>query len=329
MTAQFSDSLLWEGESWDILGELPLCNDPRIEDRPVTGRNTACARGYVATWGVVDDRLMLSSVKGKYALRNGQGLPATWVSTVVRAVDGVQQSYVHSGYESEYSGVVELDIVAGTVRRSRHVDGATEHRGISEHTPVWESMPEWPGLFPAWRRGDTAPGRPFDTAPVRASFHDRALRVRAARERSSKRLRPGELALSAGMTPNKGGQLAEWERGHRDLDAAKIRAVCTALGITETEVAQLRAQDGTDFDDAWAAWADTPIVPVLQVQAFGGVRYSVDRPFADRTEAENWVRQVAALTWRPMRLFLDRRNHLDVDGMGMNANWTVVSCPTA
>ena len=86
--------------------------------------HTACWRGYVGRWEIVDDRLYLVSIEGR--LSNGE--PATveslfpgsgnrilahWLSDEVRLTDGERLKYSHTGYESVYERDIFLTFKEG------------------------------------------------------------------------------------------------------------------------------------------------------------------------------------------------------------------------
>jgi hypothetical protein len=88
MTIQATDRLLFEGVPCRLKTELHLRADPRVskvsddEARASCSAyfTTACWRNFVAQWQIVDGRMYLTHVAGKYRLADGGPLAADWVS---------------------------------------------------------------------------------------------------------------------------------------------------------------------------------------------------------------------------------------------------------
>jgi hypothetical protein len=143
-TAQQGDMLLLDGKKYSIYTN-PLA--PYLEANP--GKlpksdviSTALWRGYVATWEVKDDHLLLidvsilksvskngeketstelSSVMSKM-FPNEKTVAASWFSGHVIIPDGKLVQYVHMGYGSTYEKYIVLRIEKGAVTRKWNPD---------------------------------------------------------------------------------------------------------------------------------------------------------------------------------------------------------------
>jgi len=118
MTAQFSERLSWNGK------KLAMCSEPLGFWLSANGRNlrfamssTACWRGYIGSWKIINDRLYLVGFEahseegaplGIEDLFPGyeKGVFAHWVTREVRCPQGKMLDYVHMGYASTY----EMDL---------------------------------------------------------------------------------------------------------------------------------------------------------------------------------------------------------------------------
>ena len=331
MTAQMGDRFLWNGERRSLMGELPLpaarWGITERDDHSLM--NTACWRGYVATWEVRGDELLLTDLDGRFELLGGP-IPAVWISGVLRLAAGPVQSYVHMGYSTTFEAVIELDVRDGKVTRWRRLDAPPgeedpdpfwSNGGIGPDTPAWEWLPEWQELFQGASceaiRGGSEPG-----PPTRDPFVQRGVRARIREERARRRLRFGQLVKLAGLPPSKGGKLAQFERGGPKLHDGMISAVCAALGVSAEEQEALRAEDDAAFQAAWNTWADEPVAPSLSISAGGGWgqehRYSVPDGLRDHLAAmTEWAAASARLAWRPVVLTTSRRRSLWLDSDGV------------
>lgn len=139
MTAQVSERLIFEGS------EYSMCSEPLGDFFGFGGRrpefrspHTACWRGYVGTWEVIDGRLYLTQLKGW--LKNGdeatletvfpgygERVFAHWFTDTVRLPQGKQLKYVHMGYGSTYERDLLLRFSKGElIERSVRENGTGE-----------------------------------------------------------------------------------------------------------------------------------------------------------------------------------------------------------
>jgi len=331
MTAQIGDRFLWLGERHSLMGELPLPATrwgvaPRDDH---SWMNTACWRGYVATWEVRGDEFLLTDLDGRFELLGGP-IPAVWISGVLRLAAGPVQSYLHMGYSTTFEAVIELDVRRGRVTRWRQLDAVPcaedpdplgSNGGIGPGTPAWEWLPEWQDLFLGASHEAVREGHE-SWAPTAAPFRQRGVRARIRQERARRRLRFGELVKLAGLPPSKGGKLAQFERGGPKLHDTMISALCAVLGVSAEDQEALRAEDDAAFEAAWNAWADEPVVPSIAVAAGGPFgrehRYfAPDEIRGDLSAMKGWATSCARLAWRPVVLTTSRRRSawLDLDGI--------------
>lgn len=139
-TAQFPDRLLYNGKSEGIFSTPLEQYFEKVGTRPkwLTEMNTACWRGYVASWEIRDDRLYLQKiVRDEYDPKRddffeqditkrifpNRSLPieATWFSGVIRLPQGKELEYIHMGFESIYEKDHFLEVENGILRKIRIV----------------------------------------------------------------------------------------------------------------------------------------------------------------------------------------------------------------
>lgn len=131
MTAQASEILILDGEMnlmrtqpldryFEISGHRPALNSP----------HTACWRGYIGTWEIVDNRLYLVAFKGwrpdysemdltdLFPECSGKVL-ASWFSGKVELPTGKLLQYIHHGYASIYEKSIILKFRKGVLRSRR------------------------------------------------------------------------------------------------------------------------------------------------------------------------------------------------------------------
>lgn len=127
MTAQFPEVLILDGQKHALCTE-PLARYLRSAsiDRVFGPSNSACWRGYIGTWEVVENRLCLTAIEGN--LKSGEianletifpnatgPVFAHWFSGVLRIPQGEVLEYVHGGYESTYERDLLLKFEAGVL----------------------------------------------------------------------------------------------------------------------------------------------------------------------------------------------------------------------
>ncbi|MFZ4481664.1 MAG: hypothetical protein ACOYNZ_17415, partial [Rhodoferax sp.] len=134
MTAQIADCLTFQGQDYRLFAE-PLSlwlNKRRNRNIRFQRISTACWRGYVARWEVVDDRLFLTNISGHF--QDGRELSvadlfpddpelvlADWVTGTVRCPFGARLKYSHAGYSSIYEHDLILRFQDGVLMEYRTV----------------------------------------------------------------------------------------------------------------------------------------------------------------------------------------------------------------
>lgn len=137
MTAQVHERLILDGESVTMNFCPPLPeNHPRIYDKGQGGVNTACWRGYVATWEIRDGHLYLVAIQGRYGFREGEPLLAEWFTGELRVPRGKMVFYVHMGFGSRYERELFIQIEKGVVGARREIDPGERMRRY------WEDLAE-------------------------------------------------------------------------------------------------------------------------------------------------------------------------------------------
>jgi len=129
MTAQLPERLIFEGL------EHAMCSNPLHDYFALGGprpdfrhSSTACWRGYVGTWEVIEGRLYLIALTGR--LNGGEQATietvfpgyrervfAHWVTGTVRLPQGKLLEYVHLGYASTYERDLLLQFRRGELIR--------------------------------------------------------------------------------------------------------------------------------------------------------------------------------------------------------------------
>jgi hypothetical protein len=125
MTAQFTERLVYDGKA------VAMCTEPLAAYFAGGGANpgfvrwsSACWRGYVGSWAIMDGQLYLTELEG--VLSNGEkatlnsvfpaamgAVLADWYSGVLKIRKGELQRHVHGGYASVHEGDLYLRIRKG------------------------------------------------------------------------------------------------------------------------------------------------------------------------------------------------------------------------
>lgn len=134
MTAQVHDRLIYKGQHFDLAAEPlhPWLARRRNKHVGFKRRTTACWRGYVASWEIVEDRLYLVDIRANFAdgraatladlfPETPQRVPATWFTGELRCPTGRLLGYIHSGYSSIYEQDLFLRFEQGVLLEERTV----------------------------------------------------------------------------------------------------------------------------------------------------------------------------------------------------------------
>ncbi len=151
MTAQFSEKLNWSGK------KLAMCSEPLDFWLSANGLNlqfgmssTACWRGYIGSWEIINDRLYLIGFDARtedgkpLGLEDlfpgySKGVFAHWVTREVRCPQGKMLDYVHMGYASTYEMDLYLTFIKGYLVSKRletngkAKEGSTDGYGVAAH----------------------------------------------------------------------------------------------------------------------------------------------------------------------------------------------------
>jgi hypothetical protein len=172
MTAQMNDSFEYQGVSFDLVGmKGEGLFDPATEQIFCRPMHTACWRGYIASYAVVDDELRLAKLEmtpiDPTKLPRVYGREPTSVTTYGQATyeardvrvpftgglllarDFVRELYVHMGFHPawKYRVVFELIIEDGRVlRQLDRSEAMAEVRATLSKKPLSPTTTEEPQL---------------------------------------------------------------------------------------------------------------------------------------------------------------------------------------
>lgn len=133
-TAQAGDILIWGKDTFRLYSNpLESRNDidsirARLNDMGALWCSTACWRGYIATWEIINDELYLVNICADFSdtieinlekllpgeVYNGR-VKASWVTDTLVVPQGECIFYIHSGYQSVYEKESEIMIRDGKV----------------------------------------------------------------------------------------------------------------------------------------------------------------------------------------------------------------------
>ena len=156
MTAQFREVLFYKGEKMGMAEEplRPYLNTS--EDITLRSNCSACWRGYVGNWEIIDDKLYLTDLKfgfnEKEDLEMSDLFPgqskvfAEWYSGEIRIPTGKMLEYIHMGYGSIYEKDIYLEIEEGCLIGEREEDNRAKHRKYLEEQIKEKQKKSW------WKR---------------------------------------------------------------------------------------------------------------------------------------------------------------------------------
>ncbi len=142
MAAQLPDIIYYDGIRMDLYSNpLELYWDQNNK-RPDFETSKECKRGYVATWEIRDDILLLKSLEAKikkryflfwkkiipYSLKmlfkkaGDRAVTATWFTGKIRIPQGNRTFYVHDGYESRFEREMLITIQKAKVLKTVVLD---------------------------------------------------------------------------------------------------------------------------------------------------------------------------------------------------------------
>lgn len=144
MTAQAAERLKYKGD------ELMMCSCPlggylisSPKEWSFAAWSSACWRGYIGRWEVIDGRLYLTELNGD--LKSGEsvtletmfpgyadGVFAHWFSGTVRCPQGKLLNYIHGGFASTYEKDLFLEFKSGVLVSENTVVNGVAEEGASE-----------------------------------------------------------------------------------------------------------------------------------------------------------------------------------------------------
>jgi len=134
MTAQIPESLSFEGQNLHIFAEplRPWLALRRNKSIRFKRRNSALGRGYIGHWEVIDGRLYLVGIEGKFSddkdatiadlfPESPERVFAAWFTGELRCPRGKMLGYSHAGYSSIYESDLFLRFEKGICVEQRTV----------------------------------------------------------------------------------------------------------------------------------------------------------------------------------------------------------------
>ena len=137
-TAQISDTLVYQGEIYNLhTNPLEPYFEKHPDKRPESG-STALWRGYVATFGITNNLLVMTEIEVENVIRNDEGkydygfksikddlfpdissLPIDWFSGILVLPYGELEEYVHMGYGLTFSNYILLEVNNGKIGKEK------------------------------------------------------------------------------------------------------------------------------------------------------------------------------------------------------------------
>lgn len=145
MTAQIGDKIHYKGMRYSLSSEPLSAYLLKNKINKFKELNTACWRGYVAEWEVVDNKLYLVDIRFSYSPRKritietedsltemGKLFPgqtkvhANWVSSTLIIKTGKLVEYIHMGYESVYEITIYLKFENGVLIENEVINNTSK-----------------------------------------------------------------------------------------------------------------------------------------------------------------------------------------------------------
>ncbi|MBC8767364.1 hypothetical protein H4O18_05105 [Arenibacter sp. BSSL-BM3] len=128
MTAQIKERLLIDGEEYGMATEPLAVYLQELQPKPkLILFSTACWRGYIGSWELINNRLYLVDFSGKiedekivdvgldYLFPGKKRVFAQWFSGTIRVPHGKVIKYVHADYLTEYEDEFLLKFKEGSL----------------------------------------------------------------------------------------------------------------------------------------------------------------------------------------------------------------------
>jgi hypothetical protein len=153
VTAQIPDRIRYNGESYQLFSNpLHMYLSDNFHAPKFVMPHTACWRGYVARWEIIDDNLNLTSISGTVCRRRFEGdapkkarckqrhrgecevtsvdmaelfpdnsgkVFAEWFTGELKIPNGIMKDYVHMGYLSQFERYLRFTISQGKMTEVR------------------------------------------------------------------------------------------------------------------------------------------------------------------------------------------------------------------
>jgi hypothetical protein len=141
-TAQYSDVIIYNGTKYPLnVNPLELYFEKNPEKRPKGElRSTALWRGYVATFEISNNELILKNIEIEITISTGADFKTEWKSIFQEFIldnniskinwftglliipNGKQINYIHMGYGSTYENYILLEIRNGNFIEEKRMD---------------------------------------------------------------------------------------------------------------------------------------------------------------------------------------------------------------
>ena len=143
MAAQLPDIIILNGEPMDLYSN-PLEQYWTLynKKRPAFQKSSICKRGYIATWEILDKKLVLRSIDGNVETRSfifwkkmarysveklfpkarNRTVIATWFTGKLRIPQGNRTLYVHNEYDSRFEREMVITLEQGDVTKTVILD---------------------------------------------------------------------------------------------------------------------------------------------------------------------------------------------------------------
>jgi hypothetical protein len=156
MAAQLPDKILYDGQQMDLYSNPlePLWTSTK-KKRPSFIWSSECSRGYIASWEIRGNQLLLKDIDGqyersflffqkrsRYTLKKlfprskNKPVKAKWFSGKLRVPLGKMTMYEHSGYDSRFEKELIITIHEGEVVKMVTIDFKEKSLVITLETPA-------------------------------------------------------------------------------------------------------------------------------------------------------------------------------------------------
>ena len=143
MAAQLPDIIHIHGEKFDLYSNpLEQYWSLKKKKRPDFLWSSMCKRGYIASWEIMDNQLILRSIDGNVEKRSfifwkktvryilqmlfpkagPGGVRANWFTGKIRIPQGKRTLYVHHEYDSRFEKELVITIQQGTIVKTVVLD---------------------------------------------------------------------------------------------------------------------------------------------------------------------------------------------------------------